>query len=114
MNYTFIIVGLIIGYFLFKKFAVSNANYKSLMDKGAIIVDVRTPQEFDAGHINGSKNIPLNIIPQQIAILKSKNVPIICVCASGMRSGNACSQLKSAGVECYNAGSWSGLNRKLA
>ena len=37
-------------------------NYRMLMENDAVIIDVRTPQEFDNGHIKGSKNIPLNII----------------------------------------------------
>jgi phage shock protein E len=115
MNYSFIYIalGLILGYILFKKFLVSNINVKALMTKGAIIIDVRTPQEYDNGHIAESMNIPLNVISTRIDSLRAKNVPIICVCASGMRSGNACATLKNAGIECYNGGNWSSLNNKL-
>ena len=41
-------------------------NYRDLITKGAIVIDVRTPQEFDNGHIKGSKNIPLNIIQTEV------------------------------------------------
>lgn len=79
---------------------------KTMMEHGAIIVDVRTPGEFNSGHIVGSKNIPLDSIAASINELKAMNVPIITCCASGMRSGVATSQLKSVGIESVNGGSW--------
>ncbi|MCF6351559.1 MAG: rhodanese-like domain-containing protein [Cyclobacteriaceae bacterium] len=79
---------------------------KALMERGAIIIDVRTPGEFNAGHVVGSKNIPLDAIAASITDLKGKNVPIITCCASGMRSGVATNQLKSVGIESVNGGSW--------
>jgi len=79
--------------------------------RGAVIVDVRTPQEYAGGHIKGSVNIPLNSLGSQMAKLK-KDKPVITCCASGMRSGSARSALVSAGFkEVYNAGSWYALKR---
>jgi phage shock protein E len=114
MNIIFIAIGAIIGFFLFKKFIISNVDYNALLNKGAIIIDVRSPQEFDGGNIRGSRNIPLGQIAQRAEELKSKNVPVICVCASGMRSGSACAILKKYDVDCYNGGGWSTLNRKIS
>ncbi len=108
-----ILIGFAVGFFLFKRFLISRVNYKAIMDRGAVIIDVRTPQEYDNGHINGSINIPLNNINARAEGLKQKNVPIICVCASGMRSGSATSILKRAGVESYNGGNWSTLGKKI-
>ncbi len=79
---------------------------KSLMERGAIILDVRTPGEFNTGHVVGAKNIPLDSIAASINELKAMKVPIITCCASGMRSGVATSQLKSVGIESVNGGSW--------
>lgn len=81
-------------------------NLKSLMERGAIIIDVRMPGEFNTGHVVGSKNIPLDSISASIDELKIKNVPIILCCASGARSGVAANQLKSVGIEVVNGGSW--------
>ena len=39
---------------------------KEFIDKGAVIIDVRTPGEFQGGYIKGSKNIPLNVISSKI------------------------------------------------
>ena len=45
----------------FKNLFGPGTDYKALVEAGAIIIDVRSPQEFDGGHIKGSKNIPVNI-----------------------------------------------------
>ncbi|MFZ9242156.1 MAG: rhodanese-like domain-containing protein, partial [Sediminibacterium sp.] len=42
-----------------KKLFGPGTDFKALKENGAIIIDVRTPHEFDHGHIQGSKNIPL-------------------------------------------------------
>ncbi len=78
----------------------------ALMERGAIILDVRTPGEFNTGHVLGSKNIPLDSITASIDELKKMNVPVITCCASGMRSGVVANQLKSVGIESVNGGSW--------
>ena len=79
---------------------------KELMARGAVIVDVRTPGEFNTGHVVGSKNIPLDAIGPNLDDLKKLNVPIIACCASGMRSGVAVGRLRSVGIEAVNGGSW--------
>lgn len=81
-------------------------DYKQLLENGAVIIDVRSPSEYKGGAAPGSENIPLGSIPGKIKQIKSLEVPVICVCASGMRSGAATSQLKAAGVEAYNGGPW--------
>jgi phage shock protein E len=86
---------------------------KEFMDKGAIIIDVRTPGEFQGGHIKGSKNIPLNTIGNQIESIKKLNKPVIACCASGMRSSQATSILKSNGIDAMNGGGWMSLENKL-
>ena len=86
---------------------------KEFIDKGAVIIDVRTPGEFQGGHIKGSKNIPLNTIGNQIESIKKLNKPVIACCASGMRSAQATSVLKSNGIEAMNGGGWSSLENKL-
>jgi phage shock protein E len=81
-------------------------DYAQLLKDGAVIVDVRSPQEYAQGAIPGSENIPLGSIPSRMKQIKSLEVSVICVCASGMRSGSAKTQLKAAGVDAYNGGSW--------
>lgn len=87
---------------LFKK-----TDYKKLLNEdGAVIIDVRSPQEFASGSVPGSENIPLGSIPGKTKKIKSLGVPVICVCASGMRSGGAKAQLAAVGVDAYNGGPW--------
>lgn len=81
--------------------------------RGAIIIDVRTTQEFSQGAITGSKNIPLQTILTKIDAIKKLNKPVITCCASGIRSGSAASILNKNGIECINGGGWVSLQSKL-
>ena len=82
---------------------------KNIIENGALIIDVRTKEEFDDGHIEGSLNIPLDEIENATNWLQ-KDVPTVVVCASGTRSGYAVKTLKANGFEkVYNGGAWSNL-----
>lgn len=94
-------------------FGGKSESIKEFMAKGAIIIDVRTPGEFSGGHIKGSKNIPLNILSTKIDEIKKLDKPVIACCASGMRSAQATSILKSNGIDAMNGGGWSSLENKL-
>jgi rhodanese-related sulfurtransferase len=66
--------------------------YVSLQNDDAIIVDVRTPQEFSVGHVPTAVNIPLDGLSDavragQLDRLKSRTISVIC--ASGGRSAQA-------------------------
>ena len=89
------------------------ADYAALVKSGALIIDVRTPGEFNSGHIKGSINIPLDDIRNKTEELKKKNKVIITCCRSGNRSGMAKSMLESAGIECHNGGAWNVLNNQI-
>ena len=92
---------------LFK--STSTSELKEKISNGAILLDVRTREEYRSGHANGSINIPLDTLSGKMKSLK-KNVPIIAVCASGARSSSATSLLKNNGFEAYNGGSWYNFN----
>lgn len=94
-------------------FSNKTETVKEFIKKGAVIIDVRTTEEYQNGHIKGSKNIPLNMIPTKIDNIKSLNKPIIACCASGMRSAQATSTLKQNGIEAYNGGGWKSLESQL-
>ena len=81
-----------------------------IKENRGLIVDVRTPEEFRGGSVAGSRNIPLQEIPQQIEELKKLNVPLVLCCASGNRSGQAFLYLRQQGIDCYNGGSWMDVN----
>ncbi len=87
--------------------------FNQLLKNGAQIIDVRTPGEFQQGHIKGSVNIPLQVLPNQTSKIK-KGKPIILCCASGMRSASAKSILVSKGfTEVYDGGGWTSLQNKI-
>jgi rhodanese-related sulfurtransferase len=66
--------------------------------ENAVVLDVRDESEFAAGHIADAKNIPLAKLAERANELrKYQQKPVIVHCQSGVRSGNACSQLKQAG-----------------
>ena len=83
---------------------------KEALRKGAIIIDVRTPNEFDQGRAADSINIPVDRIPVNAARIKEMKRPVIFCCSSGSRSGQAVRIMKAAGLkEVYNGGSWLSL-----
>jgi len=79
---------------------------KAYSEKGAVIIDVRTPAEFKSGHPKNAKNIPLDKINNQASKIKAMNKPVIVCCRSGARSGQAASILKAKGVDVINGGPW--------
>lgn len=83
------------------------------IERGAKIVDVRSPQEFKYGNVDGSLNIPLDRLNDSaIKKLKKLNAPLVVCCASGMRSASAKGMLLENGItEVHNAGGWHKLNR---
>ena len=99
--------------FIKKLFGIKFTDYNELIENGAYIVDVRTPGEFNSGHIKESTNIPLDQIQSKLEAIKEMNRSIIFCCASGIRSGQATSIAKSRGIESYNGGGWRSLNSKL-
>ena len=81
-------------HFLKKIFTGAPAeDFAMLVQDGAQIIDVRSPDEFKSGHIQKSVNIPLPVLQNQLSKIK-KNKAVITCCASGMRSGVAKSILK--------------------
>lgn len=94
-------------------FGNKNEQLQEFITKGAVIIDVRTPGEFQGGHIQGSKNIPLQSLQGQINAIKKLNKPIIACCAEWNAELKCTSILKSHGIEVVNGGGWSSLAHKL-
>lgn len=79
-------------------------------EKSGTIIDVRTPAEFQGGHVAGSINIPLQEITSRMEEIKSLETPLVLCCVSGNRSGQVHSFLLQNGIECINGGSWMDVN----
>jgi phage shock protein E len=86
---------------------------KEYLEKGAIVLDVRTKEEWDEGHTAGAEHIVLSIIPIEIEQIKSWNKPVIAVCRSGARSGQAEQFLKQNGVDAINGGPWQNVDQHI-
>jgi rhodanese-related sulfurtransferase len=64
----------------------------------AVVIDVCEAQEFAAGHVSGAKHIPLGQLAKKLPeVVKNKDLPVIFVCQSGMRSRSASSIAKGLG-----------------
>ena len=64
---------------------------------GAVLLDVRTPQEYREGHIPGSKNVPLQQLDKISSVADNKDIPLFVYCYSGGRSRQAASMLQHMG-----------------
>lgn len=71
-----------------------------LINRGAIVIDVRKPEEFQDGHILNARNVELETLESDpSAIKKRKNKAILAVCENGLKSGRAANALRKAGFE---------------
>jgi rhodanese-related sulfurtransferase len=75
------------------------ADARRLVAEGAILLDVRTAGEFNDGHLQAARNIPVQELSSRLGELGDKRAPIVVYCASGMRSSSATALLRGAGFE---------------
>jgi len=76
---------------------------RALVGQGAFLLDVRTPEEYAAGHIDGATNIPLEEVSGRTSELPTDTV-IVTYCQSGNRSASAARTLRQAGLEVCDLG----------
>jgi phage shock protein E len=70
---------------------------RRLIDEGALLLDVRTEDEFAERHVDGALNIPVQALAGRLHELPPRQHPIIVHCRSGMRSAKAADLLRKAG-----------------
>ena len=63
----------------------------------AVLLDVRTPQEYREGHIPGSQNVPLDMLEDVDDMIHVKSTPVFVYCHSGIRSRHAARTLQVMG-----------------
>ena len=81
---------------------------EKIINEGAILVDVRTKEEYDTKHISGAVLLTLDTINEEtsIDIIDDKDTPVIVYCQSGNRSNQALTKLESLGyTNVYDLGS---------
>lgn len=76
---------------------INQGVYEFLRSKGAVLLDVRTSQEYSGGHIPGSKNVPLQTIDEVEYVADNKDTKLYVYCHSGARSRQAVNILKYMG-----------------
>jgi phage shock protein E len=76
---------------------VDGATAQQLQARGVTVLDVRTPQEFEAGHVPGAINIPHDQVAARAAEVGARSRPVLLYCRTGHRSGLAAAELVRQG-----------------
>lgn len=94
----------------------SNETGKIFMEKNALLIDVRTPEEFQQGSLPRALNLPLDTVETQISsVAPDKKTPLYLYCRSGRRSGIAVEKLAQMGYTTLcNLGGFQEAGEKLA
>jgi phage shock protein E len=104
-----IIVGAIAAFLLLQRLGrVTPATAQEWLNKGALVIDVRSPEEFQERSLPGVINIPLGQLGEEIGRhAPDKAQPLLLHCRSGNRSGMGTSTLKKMGYQhVFNLGSY--------
>jgi rhodanese-related sulfurtransferase len=99
-----------------KIMSTPNLEFKHIqayLDKGAIILDVRTEAEYNEGHVENSLHIILVELEYELEQLKALKKPIITCCRSGARSERAKDILLENAIDAINGGSWQNVKSYL-
>ena len=111
MNWTAILIVAAVGAVIFmmkKSGQISAREALEHLNNGALVIDVRSPGEFNSGHLPVAINIPLDeietVLPKRVP---DKNQVLLLHCQSGMRSGMAKKKLNGMGYpNAFNLGSY--------
>jgi rhodanese-related sulfurtransferase len=80
----------------------------------AVVLDVREPDEWEAGHVPGALHIPLAEVPTRLAEIPES---VVVICRSGARSARATNWLNQNGHEAINLeggmGAWQAAGREM-
>ena len=82
---------------LFSRKDINEGVVQYRREDNAVLLDVRTGEEFSEGHIEGSLNLPIGEIDRAATVIPDKSVPIYVYCRSGNRSARAAAYLKGNG-----------------
>lgn len=82
----------------------------------AVVLDVREPDEWTAGHVAGAVHVPMGAVPDRLAEL-TDSARIVVVCRSGGRSARVTAYLRHEGLDAVNLGggmsAWVGAGREI-
>lgn len=83
--------------FLGKKADINEGISRFKGESRAVLLDVRSANEFAGGHIPRSRNLPLDEIKKAESAIPDKDMPVYCYCESGSRSKKAAAELEKMG-----------------
>ncbi len=111
MNWTTlsIVAAVLVVFILLKRSGqISIKDAATQLKNGALVIDVRTPAEFNSGHLAKAINLPLDEIESSLPRrVRDKNQALLLHCQSGMRSGVAKKKLQALGyAKVFNMGSY--------
>lgn len=103
MNWNLALVLAFIAFIVWRKWSARRtpqqlSDMDTLLERGAALVDVRTPREFAQFHLPSAKNLPLNELPQRLKELKKEKAGVVVYCNSGARSARALMIMNQAGI----------------
>jgi phage shock protein E len=104
-----IVAVVLVGFYLLKRSSfVSADTARQLLQQGALVVDVRSPGEFNSGHLPGALNIPLGNLGEELPRrVPDKSQVLLLHCLSGTRSAMAKGQARQMGYSnVFNLGSY--------
>ncbi|MFM2163544.1 MAG: hypothetical protein RLZZ383_3056 [Pseudomonadota bacterium] len=78
------------------------AGLRAALAASAVLIDVRTPEEYAAGHVPGARNVPLDLLSTRLDEIGPAGTPVYVICQSGRRSLAASQQLAAAGRKPVN------------
>ena len=78
---------------------------RDLVAEGALLLDVRTPAEFQQRHVPGAVNIPLHELEARMSEVRPEARSVVVYCRSGARSASAAQLLQRAGCQVLDIGS---------
>ena len=90
-----------------------NEKIQEYLSNGAVVLDVRTDEEYNEGHVAGSEHIILQTLPGKVEVVKAYEKQVIAVCRSGARSQQATDFLKQHGVDIINGGPWENVDQYI-
>ena len=112
-----VIAGAVVAFLLLKRLSlVTPATAREWLNKGALVIDVRSEGEFQERHLPGAINIPLGRLGDEITRrAPDKEQAILLHCLSGTRSGMGTSALKKMGYQnVFNLGAYGRAEKILA
>jgi len=108
-TYFLIVLAIAVAYTLLKRSGqVSKKEASEYLKAGAMVIDVRSPNEFDSGHLLQAYNLPLDRLDVLApAMVKDKNKVLLLHCTTGIRSNLAKKRLIALGYKnAFNLGSY--------